>query len=166
VDLEVYAFDANIGGTFKPLTPAITNGSNNAINHLSVSADGNVLVGQRTQTSGDSGLSRATLNSKSDLFAVTNVHAALAGAAPQAFFLSQSASHGATVAFVGEGKGAQALFYSSAPSSADNSSWAERTLKVQLLQPGTAPGIADSVKSHYTIFTGGRVTDDDPLTAN
>jgi hypothetical protein len=148
------------------LTSAITDGKSNAINHLSVAADGNVLVGQRAQTATVSSANRSILNSNTDLFAVTNVHAVLAGATPNAFFVSEDGSHGSTVAFVGEGKGPQALFFSSAESGTNNKTWTERTLKIALLQPGASPGIVDSTTSHYVVLSGARDTDDDPTSAN
>jgi len=159
-DLEVYVFDANIGGDLIPLTSDVTDGTSNAINHLAVSADGNILVGQRAKTTSNSGNSRAILNSRNDLFAVTNVHAVLAGAAPNAFFVSEGMSHGSTVAFIGEGKGPQALVFSSGDSGNDNRTWDERTLKIAVLQPGATFEVLDGTRSHYVVLSGGRKTDD------
>ena len=160
-DLEVYVFDANIGGNMIVLTSDVTDGTKNAINHITVSADGNIIVGQRAETTSNSGSGRTLLNSDTDLFAVTNVHDVLAGSAPTAFFLSEDMSHGSTVAFVGEGKGPAAVFYSSAAKGSTNKTWALRTLKVGLLQPGAGATVADGVQSHYVVLSGGRVTDDD-----
>jgi hypothetical protein len=166
-DLEVYAFDANIGGNLVALTSDVTDGTQNAINHLYVSTDGNYLAGQRAKTTVDSGDNRAILNGESDLFVVTNVHEALNGATPLAFVVSEGMSHGASVGFVGDGTpaGAQALVYSSAPKGG-NTTWDDRTLKVGLFASGTQPAVLDPTPSHYVVHGGGRKLDDDPDTAN
>jgi len=163
-DLEVYAFDANIGSNLVALTSDVTDGTKNAINHLYVSTDGSHVAGQRTKTTADSGDSRAVLNGDSDLFVVTNVHEALTGAAPTAFIVSAGMSHGATVAFVGEGTatGPQAVIYSSA-TKGGNSTWDDRTLKVGLFAAGTVPAVLDTTQSHYVVHSGGRKQDDDPV---
>jgi len=167
VDLEVYAFDANIGGDLVALTSDVTDGTANAINHLYASADGNFLVGQRCKTTATSGSSRTLLNGTSDLFVVTNVHDVLAGAAPNDFIVSSQASHGASVAFVGENTatGPQALIYSSAPKGS-NQTWDDRTLKLVLLTPGAVPDVVDSTRSHYVVLAGSRILTDDPDTGD
>jgi hypothetical protein len=167
-DLEVYAFDSNIGGDLVSLTGAVTDGTQNAINHLFVSTDGNSLIGQRTKTSDDSGDTRSRINNQNDLFCVTNVHAALNGATPDAFILSANQSHGSSVAFVGDGTatGPAAVVYSSATASTSNTSWATRTLKIVPMAPGATPVVLDSTASHYVVLSGGRKLDDDPFTSN
>ena len=107
----------------------------------------------------------ATVNGDSDLFVVTNVHEALTGAAPTAFIVSAGMSHGATVAFVGEGTatGPQAIIYSSA-TKGGNTTWDDRTLKVGLFAIGTVPAVLDTTQSHYVVHSGGRKQDDDPQT--
>jgi hypothetical protein len=166
-DLEVYAFDANVGGEMVNLTSAVTDGTANAINHLYASADGNVLVGQRCKTTASSNSGRSKLNGDNDLFAVRNVHAALGGAAPDAVVVSAEKSHGASVAFVGDGTptGPQAVIYSSADKGS-NSTWDDRTLKIGVLESNTTPSVLDSTTSHYTILSGGRKLDDDPFTSD
>ncbi|MHC4931144.1 MAG: hypothetical protein ACYTGV_03015, partial [Planctomycetota bacterium] len=171
-DLEVYAFDANVGGDLVALTSGVTDGVKNAINHLYVSADGNFLVGQRAPYDGDSGRSssggRGSLNGESDLFAVTNVHAVLEeGAIPMAFVVSGGMSHGSTVAFVGENTptGPQAVIYSSA-ASGGNGTWDDRTLKINLLTPGGVAQVLDETESHYVVLAGTRKIDDDPEGGN
>jgi hypothetical protein len=168
-DLEVYAFDSNVGGDLMVLTSDVTDGTSNAINHLYVSADGNFLVGQRAKVSSDagSGAGRAPLNGDADLFAVTNVHDVLDGAQPQAFIVSGGMSHGSSVAFVGENTatGPQALVYSSA-SKGDNKTWVDRTLKIGLLAPGASPQEIDGTKSHYFVLGGSRVLGDVPTDGN
>jgi hypothetical protein len=167
-DLEVYAFDANIGGDLVNLTADVTDGTANAINHMYASADGNFLVGQRAETAADSGDSRAVLNSNSDLFAVVNVHAALNGAAPVAFMLSEDMSHGSSVAFVGErtASGPAAIVFSSGPKGSTNATWDDRTVKIIPMTPGSTPVVLDSAQSHYVVLAGSRKLDDDPDTSN
>jgi hypothetical protein len=168
LDLDVYAFDSNVGGSFVALTPNITDGTTNAINHLYASADGNFLVGQRTKFGGDGGANRGVFNSQSDLFAVINVHAVLAGTqTPNAFILSAARSHGSTVAFVGENTatGPQAIIYSSdnaGNTDTGNRTWDDRVLKMGLLAPNSPPATVDSTPSHYAVFGGARKLDDDP----
>ena len=170
-DLEVYAFDANSGGGLVCLTSNVTDGTENAINHLFVSADGNYLVGQRCKTATSSDGSRVKLNNLTDLFVVTNVHAAVfQGQAPNDFILSEQMSHGSTVAFIGSGTptGAQALVFCSADpgSTPSNSVWAERTLKIVLLAEGSTPTTLDSTESHYVVLAGSRKVNDDWETAD
>ena len=164
VDLEVYVLDGNVGGDMVALTSDVTDGTANAINHLYASSDANILVGQRAETTANSGSSRTRLNNDNDLFVVANVHAVLGGAAPDAFVLSAGASHGSSVALVGEGTapGPQALIFSSAASSGSNTAWDDRTLKIALLQPSAAYDVIDSTQSHYAVLAGGRKLDDDP----
>jgi len=166
-DLEVYAFDSNMGGTMIALTSAVTPGIANAINRLTVSADGNVMACQRCQTAADGGASRAKLNGDTDLVVVNNVHAVLDGAAPNAFVVSSGQSHGTSVAFVGEGSaaGPQAIVYSAGPSGG-NQTWDDRTLYAAPLVPGAAPSLMDGTKSHYTVLAGKRKLDDDFQTAD
>jgi hypothetical protein len=167
-DLEVYVMNTNLGTNLFALTPSVTTGSANAINHLYLSCDGNVLAGQVAKTATSSASTRALLNCNSDLFVVTNVHAVLEGDTPNAFILSAGQSHGATVAFVGDGTpaGPQALVFSSAAGSSSNTSWATRTLKAAFLASGVVPTILDSTQSHYAVLAGGRKVDDVPTTAN
>jgi hypothetical protein len=166
-DLEVYAFDANVGGGFVTLTADVTDGAGNAINHLYASADGNYVVGQRCRTTAKSGASRATLNGNSDLFVVANVHAALDGVTPDAFLVSEAMSHGSSVAFVGEATatGPQALVFSAGPPGG-NQSWDDRTLRSSLLRPGGQAEILDKTESHYVVLAGARKLDDDPDTSD
>jgi len=166
-DLEVYVFDANRGGELQVLTSDVTSaGTINAINNLYVSMDGNTLVGQRASTS-SSRDNRSTLTAQTDLFAVTNVHDVLRGATPRAFIISAKASHGSTVALVGEGTttGAQAIIYSYA-STSGNSSWDDRQLFVSVVAPAANRVALDQTKSHYAILAGGRKLDDNPLTSD
>ena len=95
-----------------------------------------------------------------------NVHAALAGAAPVAFIVSEGMSHGASVAFVGEGTpaGPQAIIYSAA-SSGNNTTWDDRKLLSAALSEGALPTQLDPFTSYYGVLGGTRPTDDDPLTA-
>ena len=161
-DLEVYAMDTNIGSDLRVLTAAVTGGTANAINHLYASADGNYVAGQRSRTTGNSRDSRATLNGDSDLFVVTNVHAVVtSNATPEAVVVSASASHGSTVAFVGEGTatGPQALVFSSA-AKGTNTTWDDRTLKLALLDGGSSPTTLDGTASHYVVLAAGRRLDD------
>jgi hypothetical protein len=167
-DLEVYVMDANRGTNLIALTSSITSGTANAINHLSMSGDGNVLAGQIAKTSANSNGGRAILNSNSDLFVVTNLHAVLAGGAPTAFVVSQAQSHGASVAFVGEGTGGgpQAVVYSSGASGTSNTTWATRTLKSASLVAGAVPTVLDSTQSHSVVLAAGRRLNDNPGTAD
>jgi len=171
-DLEVYAFDANVGGDLVVLTSDVTDGAKNAINHLYVSADGNFLMGQRAPYEGDSGSDsaggRGRLNGESDLFAVTNVHDVLdEGEVPMAFLVSAGMSHGSTVALVGENTstGPQAVIYSSA-AKGGNGTWDDRTLKINLLAQGGVPVVLDDTQSHYVVLAGTRKLDDDPESGN
>jgi hypothetical protein len=165
-DLEVYVFDANKGGELKVLTSDVTTGTINAINNLYVSMDANTLAGQRATTT-SSRDSRTVLTSQTDLFVVTNVHDVLRGATPNAFILSEKASHGSSVAFVGEGTatGAQAIIYSYATTTG-NASWDDRQLFVSVLAPSAGRTALDQVKSHYVVLAGGRKLNDDPDTAD
>jgi len=169
-DLEVYAFDANIGGTLVALTSSVTNGKVNAINHLYVSTDGNYLAGQRAKTDKDSGDARDMLNGDSDLFVVTNVHAALGGATPNAVIVSEGMSHGASVFFQGENTstGPEGIIYSSAPSGG-NQTWDDRTLKMAFFAgvlAGSEPLVLDDTPSHYVVLAGSKKFDDNPDTAD
>jgi hypothetical protein len=160
-DLEVYAMDADIGGDLMVLTSNVTTGSANAINYLYLSMDGNVLVGQRSETTANSANSRAALTGDSDLFTVTNIHEVLAGGVPNDFIVSAGRSHGSSVAFVGEGTaaGAQAVIYSAA-APGGNTTWDERTLNVSVLQAGSSAVLLDPTQSHYVVLAGGRKLDD------
>jgi hypothetical protein len=167
-DLEVYVMDTNIGSNLTVLTSAVTTGTSNAINHLSMSGEGNVIAGQIAKTTTSSNSTRAILNSNTDLFVVTNVHAVLAGSAPTAFIVSTAQSHGASVAFVGEGTGGgpQALIYSSGASGSSNTTWATRTLKSVPLSVGAVPTVLDSTQSHTVVLAAGRRLNDNPVTAD
>ena len=140
----------------------------NAINHLSMSGEGNVLAGQIAKTTANSNGSRTVLNNNSDLFVVTNLHAVLAGGTPTAFLVSQAQSHGASVAFVGEGTagGPQAILFSSAASGSTNSTWSTRTLKSVPLASGAVATVLDSTQSHYIVLAGGRRLNDNATTAD
>jgi hypothetical protein len=167
-DLEVYGFDANNGGQLVALTSDATDGTQNALNHMYVSADGNFLIVQRTKTTANSGDTRSLLNNTNDLIAVTNVHAAVFDGAPAtSFVVSSQLSHGSSVAFVGEGTvtGPQAVIYSAGPKGT-NTSWDDRELRLSLLAPGAPPQTLDSTKSHYFVLSGTRKVDDDPTTSN
>jgi len=168
VDLEVYAMDADRGTDLVPLTSAVTTGTANAINHLYLSANGDVLAGQVSHTAASSANGRAYLNGNSDLFVVCNVRDAIEGATPDAFVVSQGKSHGASVAFVGEGAGGgpQTLLFSAGPAAATNASWASRTLFAVPLSAGSVPTGLDGTASHYAVLAAGRKEDDDPATAD
>ena len=125
----------------KCLTPDVTDGTANAINHIYVSADGNFLVGQRCETTATADGSRTKLNNDNDLFACVNVHDVVFNdAAPRNFIVSEGKSHGATVGFIGAGTptGAQAIVFCSADPGGNlsNKVWADRTLKVAPLAEG------------------------------
>ena len=165
-DLEVYVFDANRGGELNVLTSDVTTGTLNAINNLYVSTDANTVIGQRASST-QSRDSRTTLTSQTDLFAVTNVHNVLRGATPNAFVISEKASHGASVALVGEGTatGAQAIIYSYATATG-NSSWDDRRLYVSVLAANASRTALDQTQSHYAVIAGGRKLNDNPNTAD
>jgi hypothetical protein len=159
--------DADLGTDLVALTPAVTAGTANAINHLYLSADGNVLAGQVSRTAASSAGGRAFLNGRSDLFVVRNVREAVLGATPDAFVVSAARSHGASLAFVGEGAsgGPQALVYSAGPPGATNATWATRELLAVALSPGAVAVVLDKAPSHYAVLGAGRKEDDDPLSA-
>jgi hypothetical protein len=166
-DLEVYAMDTNLGTNLRALTSSVTTGTQNAINHLYLSMNGNVLAGQIARTTTNSNSSRAILNSNNYLFVVLNIHDVVySGSTPNAFYVSQSQSHGASVAFVGDGTGAgpQAIIFSAGPASSSNSSWATRKLKAAPLVPNATAVDMDTpgVTAMIVIFTGGRFTADNP----
>jgi len=166
-NLEIYALNANEGGECIALTSAVTTGTSNAINYLYPSMDGNTIVAQRSNQT-NSRDSRTQLTSQNDIIAVTNVHDVLFnGATPVAFKVSSDASHGSSVAFVGDGTpaGAVALVYSHA-SGTGNTTWDERNLYIGLLVEGAGRSALDTTKSHYTILSGGRKLDDDPTNAD
>jgi hypothetical protein len=165
-DLEVYVMDTNIGGSLFALTSSVTTGAANAINHLTLSANGNVLCGLISKTSTSSAGTRAFLNSNNSLFVVTNIHDVLGGGTPDAWIVSANQSHGATVAFFNDGlpSGPTGLAYSSGNASSVNTSWATRTLKTVTLVPGAVASVADDTPSHYVIIFGRRLEADDPTT--
>ncbi len=170
-DLDVYAFNANRGTDLVAVTSAVTDGNANAINHLYLSADGNTLVGQRSETTASSRTGRETLNGDNDLFCVNNLHAVVfGGAAPNAFMISEDRSHGATVAFIGEGtiSGPQVVVYSAADQVGGNETWDDRTLRAAQLAPGAGAiaTVIDSVRSHYAVIVAGRKLNDNPDTAD
>ncbi len=164
-NLEIYAFDADVGGDMVALTSDVTPGSANAINHMYVSADGNFVAAQRCATTTNSSGTRSKLGGETDMIAVTNVHAALGGAIPTAFVLSAARSHGTSVAFIGEGSGPQALLYSYA-AKGNSSTWDDRQLWITPLSPGASSILVDATKSHYAVLSGGRKTDDNANTAD
>jgi hypothetical protein len=166
-DLEVFVMDADNGGDMYVLTSDVTNGTRNAINYLYLSLNGNVLVGQRAQTDVSSRDRRDQLTGRSDLFVVTNVHAAMGGAAPDGFIVSANQSHGSTVALLGEGMATGpwgVAFSSAAPRG--NATWEERTLKFSALAPGGSPAPLDSTESHYVVLAADRILDDDASTSD
>ncbi|HEX5138448.1 MAG TPA: hypothetical protein VFY93_15850, partial [Planctomycetota bacterium] len=167
-DLEVYVMDTNLGTNLAVLTSSVTSGSGNAINHLYLSADGNMLAGQVSKYGASSATTRIQLNNNSDIFVVTNIHDVLAGATPNAIVVSAGQSHGSTVAFVGDvtPAGPQALIYSAAPSGTSNSQWAQRNLKAVPLVAGAIPATLDATKSTYAVLSGGRKLDDDATSAD
>jgi len=166
-NLEIYALNANLGGECVALTSAVTTGSSNAINYLYPSMDGNTIVAQRSDQT-NSRSSRTQLTTSNDIIAVTNVHDVLYdGASPEAFIVSEDASHGSSVAFVGDGTpaGAVALVYSWADGTG-NTTWDERNLYIGLLAEGAGRSVLDTVESHYAILSGGRKQDDDAASAD
>ena len=152
-------FDADRGGDLVVLTPQVTDGAANAINHIRLSPDGSVLVGQRARTGDSSSASREILNGRTDLFAVTNVRAALDGATPEAFVLSAVASHGTTTAFLGDPP--RALVFSAA-AAGGNETWDDRTLRIVPLAPNRPAETLDGTRSHYTALSVSRLLADDP----
>jgi len=166
-DLEVYAMDADLGTDLVPLTSAVTTGTANAINHLCLSANGDVLAGQVSSTAANSANGRAFLNGNSDLFVVRNVREAVLGATPDAFVVSEDRSHGASLAFVGEGAlaGPQAVVFSSGPAGVTNTSWTERTLLVAPLAQAAVAAPLDQTPSHYAVLAAGRREGDDATSA-
>ncbi|MEE8106707.1 MAG: hypothetical protein V3T86_14325 [Planctomycetota bacterium] len=168
-DLELYVFDANVGGEAHVLSSDITDGSSNALNHIYCSLDGNVVAAQRAKVGGSSQNSRTTLNSRTDLFAISNVHGVVEnGDVPNAFIISSDDSHGASIAFVGDGSaaGPQAVVFSRVNNSSDsgNRSWDNRELMVALLAPGATAATLDSTQSHYVVLAAGRATNDNATT--
>ena len=166
-DLEVYAMDADIGGDMYVLTSDVTTGTKNAINYLYLSTDGNALAGHRSATDVSSRNRRDQVTGHSDLFVVTNIHAVLGGATPDAFIVSADQSHGSTVALMGDGSGSTpfGIVFSSADSGA-NSTWEERTLKLVPLAPGANATPLDTVESHYVVLAGDRTLDDEATTSD
>ena len=167
-DLEVYVMDTNLGTDLQVLTSAITTGTSNAINHLSMSTAGSVIAGQIAKTTANSNSSRAILNSNTDLFVVTNLHAVLLGSAPTAIVVSAAQSHGASVAFVGEGTGGgpQAIVYSAGSSGTSNTTWSTRTLKSSPIVAGALATTLDSTASHTIVLAAGRRLNDNAATAD
>jgi hypothetical protein len=149
----------------------VTPGSTNAINQMYLSTNAEALVFQRCAWSGGtygSAEDRQTLQGNNDLCVVTNVKGVVErGESPDAFVLSAGASHGHSVAFVGEPNETRptALYFSSA-SSGDNSKWLARTLKSAQLTPGAAIVEEDKTSSFYEVFTAGLFVSDDPETSN
>ncbi len=166
-DLEAYAMDADLGTDLVPLTSAVTTGATSAINHLCLSANGDVLAGQVSATAASSANGRAFLNGNSDLFVVRNVRGAVLGATPDAFVVSKGRSHGASLAFVGEAAlaGPQAVVFSSGPPGATNASWTSRTLVVAPLAQAAVAAPLDQTLSHYAVLAAGRKEDDDATSA-
>jgi hypothetical protein len=171
-DLEVYCFDADHGGDAVVLSAAVTDTNQNAINHMYVSMDGNVVAAQRANYTANSRNGRAVLNSNTDLFVCINVHDALAGATPDTFMISENMSHGSSVGFVGDGTlaGPQAIVFSRADPAAitdtGNRTWDDRELKISLLAEGSIVRTLDATRSHYVVIAGTRKTDDDPTDLN
>ncbi|MHC4939006.1 MAG: hypothetical protein ACYTHK_08560, partial [Planctomycetota bacterium] len=165
-NLEIYAMRANEGGDLVVLTGGVTTGASNAINYMYASMDGNTIVAQRSNAT-NSRDDRSLLTTANDLICVNNVHAVMfGGATPSSFVVSPDASHGSTVAFVGDGTGAGpvALVFSRSDGPG-NTSWEERNLFISLLAPNANRSTLDATDSHYTILAGGRQLDDDPNNA-
>jgi hypothetical protein len=175
-DLDVYAFDANTGSDAVVLSSNVTPGTLNAINHMYLSTNGNVLAFQRCPWAGSSstsstgsGYDRTTLQGNNDLCLVTNVRAAVEdGDTPNCFVLSGGASHGHSVAFVGETPsdptGVPLQIWFSSTDAGGNGSWVQRTLKSALLEAGASIMEEDDTESYYEVMAGGRLVGDDPST--
>jgi hypothetical protein len=166
-DLEVYAFDANAGGTAVVLTSDVTPGSRNSLNHLYLSTNSDVLVFQRTPWVGStygSGDNRTVLQGDNDLCVVTNVLAAVGGATPDARVISAGQSHGHSIAFLGEGliSGPKGVLFSSTDPGT-NESWDDRTLKLGLIE-GASISEVDKTASFYEVLAADRKLDDDATT--
>ncbi|MGQ0614922.1 MAG: hypothetical protein ACT4PV_14400 [Planctomycetaceae bacterium] len=166
-DLTVFAFDSNIGGNAVELTSAVMTGTSNAINHLYPSADASVLLGLRTATTVSSRDNRGLLNGTSDLFAATNVHAALTGAPATSVIVSANMSHG-NFMFIGEGTpaGVGAVAFSVAAASTVNTTLSTRRLVAATLSSLAPLTTLDSVISFYVVLASFRVLDDDATNAN
>ena len=162
-NLEIYVFDANNGGNAVAVTPGVTNGTANALNHMYMSVGGNVLAFQRSRTTSISGNSRTVLNGDNDLGVVINLHEVLQGAPPDVFWISQDRSHGHSVAFVGEGTpaGPGSIIFSDG-ASGGNSTWDQRRLQIGTLSPSPSFASLDNVNSFYEVIAGGRLIADDP----
>jgi len=171
-NLELYAMWADRGGDMHVLSSAVTtHATTNHINSIYPSMSANVVAFLVNQTASTSRTDRSGLTAKNRLCAVTNVHVVLqsAGAvAPIAFQIGPEASHGSTVAFVGDGNalaGPQAIVFSRTDVSVgSNNSWDDRTLRLGLLAAGAAVETLDNTQSHYAVLTAGRKLNDDPDT--
>ncbi|MHC4940922.1 MAG: hypothetical protein ACYTHK_18430, partial [Planctomycetota bacterium] len=162
-NLEIYCMRANDGGDLIALTGGVTTGASNAINYMYPSMDGSTIVAQRSSAT-NSRDDRSLLTTANDLICVNNIHQVMFdGATPNSFVVSPDASHGSTVAFVGDGTGAGpvALVFSRSDGPG-NTSWEERNLFISLLAPQANRSILDATDSHYTILSGARKLDDDP----
>ncbi|MHC4223610.1 MAG: hypothetical protein ACYSUN_06450, partial [Planctomycetota bacterium] len=78
IDLEIYAFDANVGGMAEVLSSDVTPGTANSLNQMYLSANANCLVFQRSDWVGSestygSAASRSNLQGNNELCVVTNV---------------------------------------------------------------------------------------------
>jgi hypothetical protein len=167
-DLEVYVMNTNLGTNLVNVTSSVTTGTANAINHLYMSCDGNMVAGKIAKTTATSATSRSALQNNTSIFVVTNLHAVLAGATPNALIVSDGQSHGTTVAFVGDGTpaGPQALIFSSTTASTSNTSWPSRTMKSVFLASGAVPSVIDSTQSVYAVIAGTRKTNDVAATSD
>jgi hypothetical protein len=175
IDLEVYAFDANVGGTAEVLSSDVTPGTVNSINQMYLSTNANCLVFQRCPWAGSestygSAASRRELLGDNDLCVVTNVLGVVNnGDTPNCFVLSAGASHGHSVAFVGDNPDptvTPAAVYFSSADAGSNATWTQRTLKSAQLAPGATIVEEDSTESFYEIMGAGRKVNDDPTTGN
>ena len=165
-NLEIYCMDADRGGELVALTSAVTTGSSNAINYMYPSIDGNTIVAQRSNAT-NSRDDRSLLTTKNDIICVNNVHDVMFdGATPNSFVVSADASHGSSVAFVGDGTGAGAVaLVFSRSDGPGNTSWDDRNLFISLLAPLANRSPLDATDSHYVILSGGRKLDDDPTSS-
>ena len=170
-NLEIYAFDADTGGEMEVISSDVTPGNTNSINHMYLSTNAETLVFQRCAWAGDylgSATNRVTLQGNNDLCVVMNVKGVVErDEDPDAFVLSAGASHGHSVAFIGEGNSTRptSLYFSSADSGT-NGQWIKRTLKSAALVPGATIREEDDTESFYEVFAAGLLVPDNPHGSN